>query len=94
MTPFALWTHVLLKGGEAMLDSMQAVVKRTRPGVAVIPTADAPPRDARAQDAPIAPRKAPAEAKPKRKAKTKAKAKPASKSKARTRSAKASARRR
>ncbi len=75
MTPFALWTHVLLKGGEAMLDSMQAAVKRTRPGVAVIPTADAPPRDARVQDAPIAPRKAPAEAKPKRKAKTKAKAK-------------------
>ncbi len=42
MTPFALWTHVLLKGGEAMLDTMQAAVKRSRPGVAVIPTLDAP----------------------------------------------------
>jgi hypothetical protein len=42
VTPLALWTHVLLKGGEAMLDSMQAAVKRARPGVAVIPTLDAP----------------------------------------------------
>ena len=80
MTPFALWTQVLLKGGEAMLDSMQAAVKRSRPGVAVIPTPDAPAQ-------PVAARKA----KPAKQAK---KAKPAPKRKARARSAKASARRR
>jgi hypothetical protein len=78
VTPFALWTHVLLKGGEAMLDTMQAAVKRARPGVAVIPTADAPQPAARRQ-AP-ARRRAQAQAKPKRKA--------------RARSAKSSARRR
>lgn len=79
MTPIALWTHVLLKSGEAMLDSMQAAVERNRRKVAVIPTADAP-----AHRAPMKARKAPpkkARAAPKRK-------------RARSRSAKASARRR
>jgi hypothetical protein len=66
MTPIALWTHVLLKSGEAMLDSMQEAMKRNRPRVAVLPTADAP-----AQRRPIKARRAPAKAKaraaPKRK---------------------------
>jgi hypothetical protein len=79
VTPLALWTHVLLKGGEAMLDTMQAAVKRARPGVAVIPTLDAPAK-------PKAQKQAKTE-----KAKT---AKPAPKRKARARSARASARRR
>jgi len=61
MTPFALWTHVLLKGGEAMLDTMQAAVKRSRPGVAVIPTQDAPEK-------PKARKQAKAKRAPKRKA--------------------------
>ncbi|HEX6267202.1 MAG TPA: hypothetical protein VFZ81_09935 [Burkholderiales bacterium] len=79
MTPLALWTHVLLKGGEAMLDTMQAAVKRARPDVAVIPTADAPQPAARP--------KAPAR-------RAQAQAKPKPKRKARARSAKSSARRR
>jgi hypothetical protein len=61
MTPLALWTHVLLKGGEAMLDTMQAAVKRARPGVAVIPTQDAPQK-------PKVAKKAKARSAPKRKA--------------------------
>ena len=77
MTPFALWTHVLLKGGEAMLDSMQAAVRRGRPAVGIIPTADAPKPAPRQS-----PRKPPAKAK----AKAKATAKP---KKARARSAQA-----
>jgi hypothetical protein len=81
VTPLALWTHVLLKGGEAMLDTMQAAVKRARPGVAVIPTPDAPTKRV-----PAAARKS--------KLKAKVRAKPAPKQKARARSARASARRR
>lgn len=81
MTPLALWTHVLLKGGEAMLDTMHAAVRRARPSVAVIPTQDAPAP-------PVAPRRAPARRRPKAKSKSKPK------SKARAPSAKRSARRR
>jgi hypothetical protein len=67
VTPFALWTHVLLKGGEAMLDSMQNAVRRSaRPAVGVIPTEDAPKPAAR--QSPRKPRaKAKAKATPKRK---------------------------
>ena len=86
MTPFALWARVLLKGGEAVLDTMDAAVKaRRRPQVAVLPSEDAPRQHA----APIQARKpAPRKAR----GKVKAKAKP--KRKVRARSAKASARRR
>ena len=59
VNPVFAWSNALLKGGEMMLDSMQAAVKQATAGsVAVIPTADAP-----------APRRA------RRKAKTSAKAK-------------------
>ena len=79
MTPLALWTHVLLKSGEAVLDTMQAAVERSRQRrVAVIPTADAPqPR------APREAKKAPVKAKGK--SKPKARAQGARKRKARSR---------
>jgi hypothetical protein len=81
MTPFGLWTQLLLKGGDNVLETMQAMVRSTRQAsVGVIPTADAPQ--------PATHRKPVA----RRRAKPKAKAKP--KQKARTRSAKARARRR
>jgi len=81
MTPFGLWTQLLLKGGDNVLETMQAMVRSARrPSVGVIPTADAP--QPATQREPVA----------RRRAKPKAKAKP--KQKARSRSAKARARRR
>jgi hypothetical protein len=72
VTPFALWTHILLKGGEGMLDSMHAAVRRARPAVGVIPTEDAPKpgarRSPRKRVAKRAAAKAKGKAKPKRKA--------------------------
>jgi hypothetical protein len=45
--PLSIWTEFALKSGEAMLDAAQAAVARPKvPKVAVIPTADAPPRKA------------------------------------------------
>jgi hypothetical protein len=67
VTPFALWTHILLKGGEGMLDSMQAAVRRARPAVGVIPTEDAPKPATRRSPRKPAAAKAKAKAKPKRK---------------------------
>jgi hypothetical protein len=70
MNPFALWTHLMLRTGEAMLDSMQAAAARARPAkVAVISTPDAPPHRPRAR------RKAKAKAKPKPGTKAKRQAK-------------------
>ena len=44
VNPFTLWTDLALKAGEAMLASAHAAaVQAQRPGVAVIPTVDAPP---------------------------------------------------
>jgi hypothetical protein len=45
--PLAIWTDFALKSGGAMLEAAQAAVARPKaPKVAVIPTADAPPRKA------------------------------------------------
>lgn len=49
--PLSIWTNFALKSGEAMLDAAQAAIvrpanERPVPKVAVIPTADAPPRKA------------------------------------------------
>jgi hypothetical protein len=46
--PFALWTHLAFKTGQAMWNSAHAATVRsnTAPNVAVIPTADAPSLDA------------------------------------------------
>ena len=44
LSPLFIWTEAMLKSGKSALDSMQAVAKRSRVGV--IPTADAPPRQA------------------------------------------------
>jgi hypothetical protein len=85
MTPFGLWTQLLLKGGDNVLETMQAVVRSARQtSVGVIPTADAPQPATHSK--PVARRRA----KPKAKARTKA----APKRPARARSAKARARRR
>jgi hypothetical protein len=45
--PLSIWTEFALKSGGAMLEAAQAAVARPKaPKVAVIPTADAPPRKA------------------------------------------------
>ena len=45
VNPLFAWTNAVLKGGEMMLDSMQAAAKNARSArVAVLPEADAPPR--------------------------------------------------
>jgi hypothetical protein len=45
LSPLFIWTDAMLKGGKAALDSMQEVAKRSPSArIAVIPTADAPPR--------------------------------------------------
>lgn len=44
VNPFAIWTELAFKTGEAMWASAHAVAMRANaPRVAVIPTADAPP---------------------------------------------------
>ena len=47
VSPFFAWTNAVLKGGEMLLDSMQAAARRTRVGI--VPTADAPPAKPRAK---------------------------------------------
>jgi hypothetical protein len=45
VSPLFAWTNAVLKGGEMMLDSMQAVAKNASGvRVAVLPDADAPAR--------------------------------------------------
>lgn len=45
VSPLFAWSHAVLKGGEMVLDSMQAAAKNARNvRVAVLPDADAPPR--------------------------------------------------
>jgi hypothetical protein len=45
VSPLFAWSNAVLKGGEMMLDSMQAAAKNARNvRVAVLPDADAPPR--------------------------------------------------
>lgn len=62
VSPLFAWSNALLKGGEMVLDSMQAAAKQAKSAsVAVIPTLDAP--------APGGSRRKKAGAKAKRKAK-------------------------
>lgn len=43
VSPFFAWTNAVLKGGEMMLDSMQAAARNAQTvRVAVLPDADAP----------------------------------------------------
>ena len=43
VSPFFTWTNAVLKGGEMMLDSVQAATRTARNiSVAVLPDADAP----------------------------------------------------
>ena len=45
VNPLFAWSTAMLKGGELMLDSMEAMAKNARQvRVAVLPEADAPPR--------------------------------------------------
>jgi hypothetical protein len=45
VTPMFAWSNAVLKGGEMMLNSMEAMAKNARTvRVAVLPEADAPPR--------------------------------------------------
>lgn len=45
VSPLFAWSNAVLKGGEMVLDSMQAAAKNARNvRVAVLPDADAPPR--------------------------------------------------
>ena len=45
VNPLFAWSNAVLKGGEMVLDSMQAAAKNARNvRVAVLPEADAPPR--------------------------------------------------
>ena len=45
VSPLFAWSNAVLKGGEMMLDFMQAAAKNVRNvRVAVLPDADAPPR--------------------------------------------------
>ena len=61
VNPFALWTNLALKTGEAMLASVQAVTAQAAARrIAVIPTADAPALPALKADAPAAPAAKPA----------------------------------
>ena len=82
VNPFALWTNLALKTGEAMLASAQAVSSQAAARrIAVIPTADVPALKA---DAPFAPTAKPARQKAAlRKAKAKVKAKARRKPRAR-----------
>jgi hypothetical protein len=49
VNPFTIWTQLAFKTGEAMLASAHAAAVRAKaPKVAVLPTADAPPRKAQA----------------------------------------------
>jgi hypothetical protein len=45
VSPLFAWTHAMLKGGEMMLDSMQAAARNAQSvRVAVLRDADTPPR--------------------------------------------------
>jgi hypothetical protein len=45
VNPMFAWSNAVLKGGEMMLNSMEALAKNARTvRVAVLPEADAPPR--------------------------------------------------
>ena len=45
VSPLFAWSNAMLKGGEIMLNSMEAMAKNARQvRVAVLPEADAPPR--------------------------------------------------
>jgi hypothetical protein len=82
VNPFTIWTHLAFKTGEAMLASAHAAAVRRPLGrakaskVAVIPTADAPPRKAQApvRQASKAARSKATRAKVRRKAKAKRRA--------------------
>jgi hypothetical protein len=74
VNPFAIWTDLALKTGEAMIASAHAIASEASARrVAVIPTADAPVQQA---NAPAAPKAAPAKAtsRARRKARSKRKA--------------------
>jgi hypothetical protein len=64
VNPFAMWTDLAFKTGEAMWASAHAAaVRANAPKVAVIPTADAPPPKAQAPAAqPVPPAAKPVEA--------------------------------
>jgi hypothetical protein len=84
VNPFAIWTDLALKTGQAMWSSYAAAARPSAaPRIAVIPTADAPaPKlDAPAPSAHRSPR--PARAKLRRKPKAKAKARAKAKRRAR-----------
>ena len=52
VNPLFAWSTAMLKGGELMLDSMEAMAKNARQvRVAVLPEADAPPRKRNARKA-------------------------------------------
>jgi len=52
VSPLFAWSNAVLKGGEMVLDSMQAAATQARKAtVGVIPTADAPARRARPKSA-------------------------------------------
>ena len=52
VNPLFAWSNAMLKGGELMLDSMQAMARNAREvRVAVLPDADAPPRKRTARKA-------------------------------------------
>jgi hypothetical protein len=87
VNPFAIWTNLALKTGEAMIASAHAVAAEAKARrIAVIPTADAPARKVTASTAPAvkparraasskaAPPRARSKAKPKARAKIKARA--------------------
>jgi hypothetical protein len=63
VNPFAIWTELALKTGEAMWASAHsAALRANAPKVAVIPTADAPPPKAQAPAAQTVPAAKPVEA--------------------------------
>jgi hypothetical protein len=69
LNPFAIWTDLALRTGQAMIASAHAVAAEAKARrIAVIPTADAPARE-------VAPTKAPRKAKANAKGKTRGKAK-------------------
>jgi len=77
MNPFAIWTDLALKTGEAMLASAHALASEaTARRIAVIPAADAPAKpEAQAAQAPRSKRaNAPGKAKAKARAKARIKA--------------------
>lgn len=52
VNPLFAWSTAMLKGGELMLDSMEAMAKNARQvRVAVLPEADTPPRKRNARKA-------------------------------------------